>query len=137
MKEEWKTIENYPNYEISNMGRVRALKYYSNIHKKYYDREIILKEKTNMHGYKMVGLSNSDGRKSFSIHRLVAKAFIKNSNNYKEVNHIDGNKANNCYINLEWCTRKSNILHAYRIGLKKPIQEYIKIKKEVLQNGKD
>lgn len=130
MKEIWKEIKDYPNYKISNLGRVKALKYYSNIHKKYYDRELILKEKTNCFGYKMVGLSNEKGRKNIAIHRLVANAFIPNSNNYPEVNHKDGNKANNCSENLEWCTRKQNVIHSYKLGLKKPIQEYIKLKKE-------
>lgn len=132
MKEIWKKIKEYPNYEISNFGRVKSLKYYSNIHKKYYDRVLILKEKTNKHGYKMIGLSNEYGRKTFAIHRLVANAFIDNKNNYNEVNHIDGNKSNNNFNNLEWCTRRDNILHAYKLGLKKPIQEYIKLKKEAI-----
>lgn len=135
MQEIWKKIKDYPNYEISNLGRVKALKYYSNIHKKYYDRELILKEKTNRFGYKFVSLSNKFGRKSKAIHRLVAENFIENKNNYKEVNHIDGNKNNNKVDNLEWCTRQYNVLHSYRLGLKKPIQEYIRLKKEALENG--
>ena len=132
MEEKWKVIENYPNYQISNYGRVKSLKYYSNVHKKYYDRELMLKEKTNKSGYKYVslGCGKRGKKKAFSIHRLVAQAFISNPNSYKEVNHIDGNKNNNCVENLEWCTRKENILHAYKLGLKKSIQEYIKIKKE-------
>lgn len=132
MREIWKKIKEYPNYEISNYGRVRSLKYYSNVHKKYYDRVLILKEKTNRYGYKMIALSNENGRKCFTIHRLVAKAFIDNKSNYNEVNHIDGNKSNNKFNNLEWCTRRDNILHAYKLGLKKPIQEYIKLKKEAI-----
>ena len=130
MKEIWKNIKDYPNYMISNLGRVKSLKYYSNIHKKYYDRELILKEKTNRFGYKFVGLSNKNGRKNKMIHRLVAEQFIKNNKNYKEINHMDGNKSNNCVDNLEWCSRKQNILHAYKLGLKKPIKEYMKLKKE-------
>lgn len=132
MREIWKKIKEYPNYEISNYGRVRSLKYYSNVHKKYYDRVLILKEKTNRYGYKMITLSNENGRKCFTIHRLVAKAFIDNKSNYNEVNHIDGNKSNNKFNNLEWCTRRDNILHAYKLGLKKSIQEYIKLKKEAI-----
>lgn len=132
MREIWKKIKEYPNYEISNYGRVRSLKYYSNVHKKYYVRVLILKEKTNRYGYKMITLSNENGRKCFTIHRLVAKAFIDNKSNYNEVNHIDGNKSNNKFNNLEWCTRRDNILHAYKLGLKKSIQEYIKLKKEAI-----
>lgn len=132
MIEIWKEIKDYPNYQISNLGRVKTLKFYSNVHKKYYDRELILKEKTNRFGYKFVGLSNQNGRKNKAIHKLVAEAFIENKNNYKEVNHIDGNKSNNCVDNLEWCTRRENVLHSYKLGLKKPIKEYMRLKKEAI-----
>ena len=134
MQEIWKEIKDYPNYQVSNFGRVKTLKYYSNIHKKYYNRELILKEKDNKHGYKFVslGCGKRGERKNIAIHRLVAQAFILNPNNYKEINHIDGNKNNNCADNLEWCTRQENVLHAYRLGLKKPIQEYIRLKKEMV-----
>lgn len=130
MDEIWKRIEEYPNYEVSNLGRVRTTKYYSNAQKKYYDRILVLKQKTNRCGYNHVGLSNENGRKNKVIHRLVAKAFIPNPNNFLEVNHKDGNKQNNKVNNLEWCTRSYNVTHAYRLGLKKPIQEYIRLKKE-------
>lgn len=135
MIEIWKEIKDYPTYRVSNLGRVKATKYYSNIHKKYYDRELILKEKTNKFGYKFVGLSNKNGRKNKSIHRIVAETFIENPNNYNEVNHIDGNKTNNHIDNLEWCTRRDNILHAYMLGLKKGNS---KAKYKVIQslNGK-
>lgn len=132
MQEIWKEIKDYPNYQISNLGRVKALKFYSNLHKQYYDRELILKEKTNRFGYKFVDLSNKFGRKNKMIHRLVAETFIDNKNNYKEVNHIDGNKNNNKVENLEWCNRQYNVLHSYKLGLKKPIQEYIRLKKEAV-----
>lgn len=130
MQEIWKEVKDYPNYEISNFGRVKALKFYSNVHKKYYDRELILKEKTNRFGYKFVslGCGKRGNRKNVMIHRLVAQAFIHNSNNYKEINHIDGNKANNNVNNLEWCTRSENMKHAYKIGLRRGIPT-----KEVIQ----
>lgn len=52
------------------------------------------------------------------IHRLVAIAFIPNPNNYSQINHKDGNKANNHVDNLEWCTQSQNMKHAYDIGLR-------------------
>lgn len=61
-----------------------------------------------------------DGKDVY-IHRLVAEAFIPNPHNYKEINHIDGNKENNNAENLEWCSRKQNCIHAYKTGLRKPI----------------
>ena len=134
MQEIWKEIKDYPNYQISNLGRIKALKFYSNIHKRYYDRELLLKEKKNSHGYKFIslGCGKRGTRKNIAIHRLVAEAFIPNPNNLPEVNHIDGNKLNNNIDNLEWCTRSENMLHAYKLGLHKPIQEYIKCKKEAI-----
>lgn len=56
------------------------------------------------------------GRK-YSVHRLLADAFIPNPGNKPQVNHIDGNKANNTLSNLEWVTQRENQLHAYKIGL--------------------
>ena len=52
------------------------------------------------------------------VHRLVAKYFVPNPNGYLEVNHIDGNKENNCADNLEWCTRSQNNKHAFQTGLR-------------------
>jgi hypothetical protein len=53
--------------------------------------------------------------KDMYVHRLVAICFIPNPNEYKEVNHIDGDKTNNSVSNLEWCDRKQNNLHAFHV----------------------
>lgn len=83
-----------------------------------------LKQQINYLGYPIItfyGLGkNKQKLKTHYIHRLVAEAYIKNKNNYKEINHKDGNKSNNNVGNLEWCTRKENINHAFKKGLIKP-----------------
>lgn len=72
-----------------------------------------LKEEYHVDGYKMVTLCKNGECKSFSVHRLVAEAFIPNPMNKRTVNHIDGNPANNDVINLEWSTHSENLKHAY------------------------
>jgi hypothetical protein len=69
----------------------------------------------NNRGYLSVGIM----KKTFMVHRLIAKVFVINPCNKPQVNHIDGNKLNNCALNLEWCTAQENIQHAYRIGINK------------------
>lgn len=73
-------------------------------------------------GYKRVVLRHRGDNTSYGryVHRLVAEHFVPNPNGYAEVNHIDGDKSNNHYSNLEWCTRKQNIDHAWSTGLSTP-----------------
>lgn len=72
--------------------------------------------------YQLINLTLEDGmKKTFRVHRLVMMAFkpIENEQDL-EVNHLDGNKKNNCLSNLEWCTTSENQKHAFKIGLNKP-----------------
>jgi hypothetical protein len=82
-----------------------------------------------------------NGRKSPKaelVHRLVAKAFIRNPEGKKTVNHKDGNKQNNHYLNLEWATHSDNERHAWRLGLKKTeLARLIKVSKPVDQYSMD
>lgn len=71
-------------------------------------------------GYLKVRLSSNGKTKGFFVHRLVAKAFHDNPNNPPQINHKDGDKQNNYYLNLEWCDASHNIRHAINSGLIKP-----------------
>lgn len=77
----WKNIPNYPNYMISNYGRI-----FSNNYNK------ILKQYINKEGYYYVTLYCDSKPKTLTVHRLVALCFIDNPNNYQYVNHLDENK---------------------------------------------
>ena len=70
-------------------------------------------------GYATFTAGRKGHRTRVSVHRLVAELFIPNPNNYQQVNHIDGNKENNCVCNLEWVTCSENNKHAYKMGLNK------------------
>lgn len=94
-------------YEVTEDGRI-----FSNVGKR---KE--MKGKITRCGYRMVILTVNGKKLCQSIHRLVAEAFIPNPNNLPEVNHVDGNKLNNRVDNLEWVTKKQNLVHARDNGL--------------------
>lgn len=75
----------------------------------------ILSGNVNSYGYLVVRLTKNRESKDHKIHRLLAKTFIPNPNNFSVVNHIDGNKLNNSLENLEWCSRAMNNTHAREI----------------------
>lgn len=70
-------------------------------------------------GYARVELHDRNVARKYSVHRLVAEAFVPNPEGKPHVNHIDGNKLNNAASNLEWTTQSENQLHAYRAGLQR------------------
>lgn len=101
-REQWKPIDGFPNYQVSNRGRVMNL-----------ETGKVLKNRSNNHGYPYVALPKGDGKsKNMLVHRLVAEAFIPNPLNLSQVNHIDENKRNNNVSNLDWVTASQNMRHS-------------------------
>ena len=122
-QEIWKDIVGYEGlYKVSNLGRVKSLRLNKimGTGNKRYTHLILVKNKV---------------KKTYDVHRLVAQAFIPNPLNKEQVNHIDGNKQNNCVDNLEWTTIKENMKHAYKNNLYK-YHKRIKIKVCQIKNNR-
>ena len=124
MEEIWKTITEFENYEVSNLGRIRNSK------------KKILNQYKNTKGYLQLTLYKNKKQYTKRVHRLVAQAFIPNPNNLPQINHKSGIKTDNNINNLEWCTNSYNQLEANRMGFcknrikksteatRKPISQY-------------
>lgn len=104
-------LDRFEKYKIYNDGRVWSM-----------SKNHFMKFPLNSDGYPQTVIINKKAkngyRQSVTLHILVALAFVDNPNNLPEVNHKDGNKENNHYSNLEWCTRAYNIEHCHRLGLR-------------------
>ena len=120
----WKTVPDYPAYEASNEGEIRNKK-----------TGRILKKQNNSQGYYTLTLRKNNEPHQVRVHRVVASSFYSDVDFYEnlDVNHIDGNKHNNNVNNLEFCTRRENVNHAFRTGLRKP-RSMIQV--EVIETGK-
>ena len=115
MTETWLDIQGFEGeYEISNTGKVKS--------KKHKNEKILIPE-IDRYGYLRVTLSHEGRQYKKKIHRLVAETFLSNDNTMPQVNHKDGNKANNNVDNLEWCSAKENLQHALDIGLRQAIHK--------------
>ena len=118
--EEWREIEGFKGlYQVSNLGRVKSLerKVWNSRGKGYYMivPERIMKPIKTKNGYLQVDLCKDGKIKRHLIHRLVAEAFLENTNNLPEVNHISEDKEDNRVSNLEWCSSKYNCNYGTRI----------------------
>lgn len=110
MTEQWRDIPGYEGlYQVSDQGSICRLR----------DDRRIMKPISDNKGYQVVTLSLSGQKKLCKVHRLVLAAF--NGLSEMQVNHKDGNKANNNLSNLEYCTAAENVLHAHRVlGINTP-----------------
>lgn len=106
MEERWVKSKEFPDYEVSNNGRVRNTK-----------TGRIMKTNINTNGYETVCLRKNKQQYNCRVHRLIADSFYGGEHDGLDVNHIDGNKRNNVISNLEFCTRKDNVDHALNHGL--------------------
>lgn len=108
-KEEWRTINGFLDYKVSNRGRLMS-----------YRRSTprVISGSIRADGYIQAALMHEQGKYTYRrVHRLVAEAFIPNRDDKPHINHIDGDKTNNAVENLEWVTVAENNRHAYDTGL--------------------
>jgi hypothetical protein len=111
MQEIWKPVTGYENkYIVSNYGEIKSIQ---------FKRHFIKKQHVGSHGYPCVGSTSRNKdiviRKILLVHRVVAKAFIPNPYNKKEVNHKNGIKTDYSIQNLEWVTPSENQKHSYKV----------------------
>ena len=122
MKEVWKDVRGYKGfYQVSNLGRVRSLDRVVS-HKKNgtaRHKGRMLRPALNSREYLTLSLHKGGEMKTAKVHRLVLKAFVPRVKGKSYCNHKDGDKGNNRVENLEWCTGSENVLHAFRVGLRK------------------
>ena len=112
MEEVWKQITEFPDYKISNMGRVMS-------YARYKDGKIM---KQLLHtGYYRIGLYCNNKQHCLFVHRLLAQAFIPNPDNLPTVDHIDRNPVNNSINNLRWASVKTQNIN--RISYRTDITE--------------
>jgi len=123
--ETWRDVKDYEGfYQVSNFGNIRSVRreVASPIrnNKTIHRKGKLISVKPRKTGYCNVCLYKYGFGKFFPVHRLVAIAFIDNTENKPFINHIDANPSNNKIDNLEWCTQSENIKHAFNLGRKKP-----------------
>ena len=109
--ESWLPVDGWP-YEVSDKGRVRRT-----LRAPGTRPGLVLRPHATNRGYLRVQLRSENKPKHVAVHRLVAGAFVPSRRGAPYVNHIDGDRTNNCAENLEWVTQSENQIHAYATGL--------------------
>lgn len=114
MTEEWRPVVGYDgSYEVSSMGNIRSLDRLNG--RGSWIKGRLMKPAMNQKGYMRVGLSFKGKQTYYSVHRLVAQAFVTNPDDKPQVNHINENKTDNRVSNLEWVTNRENAVHGTKI----------------------
>lgn len=117
LDEYWLPIEGYENfYEVSNWGRIKSLEKivsYNNGQMRLYEEKILKLNPSN--GYRTISLVKEKIKTTAMVHRLVGLAFIPNPDDKPFINHEDGDRSNNYYLNLSWSTNSENQLHSYNV----------------------
>jgi hypothetical protein len=112
MTEEWRPVRDFPEYQVSTLGRVKSLNY------NHTGEEGLLAPQRVRTGYIYCPVRREKKVYLRQVHRLVAEAFLENPNNLPEVDHINGNKSDNRLENLQWISRSGNCLKKTRFGLR-------------------
>lgn len=112
-EEIWKPVDGYEDYEVSNLGQVKRITPDSMGRRTYTSHLLTLCK--NPQGYPIIVLTKNKERTTMTVHRLVAEAFLENTDNKSEINHKDGIRHNNNIANLEWVTSSENRYHRYNV----------------------
>jgi hypothetical protein len=118
MHELWQVIPEYPDFAVSNLGRVKrivAIPPTGKVGGRGWP-VAILKLSPCGHGYLKCQIGGRSGP-TLLVHLLVAKAFVPNPQNLPTVNHDDGDKTNNLFTNLVWATHQEQTEHGFEHGL--------------------
>lgn len=117
MEEIWKDVKGFEgHYQVSNLGQVKSIPKFRKNGKGggFIQKGRIIKTRMDRDGYHELGLHKENKTYFRKLHRLVANEFIDNPLNLPEVNHIDLNKSNNNYSNLEWIDHLNNVRHYFK-----------------------
>jgi hypothetical protein len=108
--DEWLDVPGFEGlYKISNKGEILSAE-------RNGTKGGLLKTSLDRYGYVKAVLNKNNKQHHFTVHRLVALAFIPNELNKPQVNHINGNRVDNDLSNLEWSTAKENVHHSFQFG---------------------
>ena len=114
----WKSLPGVPGVEVSTFGKVRTLdRLVSSEKYTRFTKGRILKQYENGKGYFIVSIPIDGKWATKRVHRLIAKTFIKNPDNFPQVNHKDCDRTNNDVSNLEWCTASYNAQYREKYGI--------------------